>query len=214
MPDKKDLCLSWTKTYRIFPVVFTSFSSWKFWQRIYIVNYYKVLHYTFRKCWTMPITACISELRNIFHLMLTFFMFHLIIYIAVHVQAVAGTEIITFIWELQGFNALEFVYEIISVESLDIFIIFMGGYKLASFIWKINVKQKSRSSARNSFLENNQGLKSKWNTCPQYFLFSCEFFPSFPGKSKWSRIFGNRRLTNNSIYTKVWIRGGARHHIN
>lgn len=82
----------------------------------------------------MPITACISELRNIFHLMLTFFMFHLIIYIAVHVQAVAGTEIITFIWELQGFNALEFVYEIISVESLDIFIIFMGGYKLASFI--------------------------------------------------------------------------------
>lgn len=84
----------------------------------------------------MPITAYISELRNIFHLVLTFFMFHLIIYIAVHVQAVAGTEIITFIfiWELQGFNALEFVYEIISVESLDIFIIFMGGYKLASFI--------------------------------------------------------------------------------
>lgn len=60
-----------------------------------------------------------------------FFMFHLIIYIAVNVQARAGTEIITlvFILELQGFNALEFVYEIISVQSLDVFMIIMGGYK-------------------------------------------------------------------------------------
>lgn len=84
----------------------------------------------------MPITVCISELRNIFHLMLMFFMFHLIIYIAVNVQVLASTEIISlvFILELQGFNALEFVYEIISVESLDIFMIFMCGYKLASFI--------------------------------------------------------------------------------
>lgn len=75
----------------------------------------------------MPITTYISELRNIFHLMLTFFLFHLII--AVNMQVLASTEIITlvFILELKGFNALEFVYEIISVESLDIFMIFMGG---------------------------------------------------------------------------------------
>lgn len=75
----------------------------------------------------MPITTYISELRSIFHLMLTFFLFHLII--AVNMQVLASTEIITlvFILELKGFNALEFVYEIISVESLDIFMIFMGG---------------------------------------------------------------------------------------
>lgn len=84
----------------------------------------------------MPITACISELRNIFHLMLKLFVFHLISCNAVNVQVLAGTEIITlvFLLELQGFNALQFIYEIISVESLDIFVIFVGGYKLAYFI--------------------------------------------------------------------------------
>lgn len=142
--------------------------------------------YIFGKCWTMPITACISELRNIFHLMLKLFVFHLISCNAVNVQVLAGTEIITlvFLLELQGFNALQFIYEIISVESLDIFVIFMGGYKLAYFIWEINVKQKSRSPARSSFLESNQGLKKKWKICPQYFLFSGEIFRRLPGKSK------------------------------
>lgn len=95
IPDKSGLCLSWTKTYGIFPVVFTSFSSWKFWQLTYIVIDYRVPHYIFGKCWTMPITACTSELRGIFHLMLTFFMFYLISYIPVNVQVLAGTEIIT-----------------------------------------------------------------------------------------------------------------------
>lgn len=84
----------------------------------------------------MPITASISELRSIFHLRFTFFMFRMIIYIAVNVQVLARTEVIilVFILELQGLNALEFVYEIISVKSLDIFMIFMGDYKLAYFI--------------------------------------------------------------------------------
>lgn len=63
----------------------------------------------------MPISVCISELRNSFHSMLMFFMFHLIIYIAVNVQVLAGTEVTTlvFIVELKYCNTLEFVSEII-----------------------------------------------------------------------------------------------------
>lgn len=62
--------------------------------------------------------------------MLTFFMFHLIIYIAANVQVLAGTKVITlvFILQLKYFNTLEFVSEIIWVESLNIFIICVGGY--------------------------------------------------------------------------------------
>lgn len=92
--------------------------------------------------------------------------------------------------------------------------IFMGGYKLVYFIWEINVKQKSRSSARNTFLEKNQGLKSKWKICPHYFLLLGEvFFADFQERIGISRIFGNKRLTDKSICTKVWIRDVARHHI-
>lgn len=63
----------------------------------------------------MPITVCISELRNSFHSMLMFFMFHLIIYFAVNVQVLAGTEVTTlvFIVELKYCNTSEFVSEII-----------------------------------------------------------------------------------------------------
>lgn len=62
--------------------------------------------------------------------MLMFFMFHLIIYFAVNVQVLAGTEVTTlvFIVELKYCNTSEFVSEIIWVESSDIFMIFMGGY--------------------------------------------------------------------------------------
>lgn len=62
--------------------------------------------------------------------MLTFFMFRLIIYIAVNVQVLAGAEVITLVFrlELKYFNTLEFVSEIIWIESLDIFMILMGGY--------------------------------------------------------------------------------------
>lgn len=62
--------------------------------------------------------------------MLMFFMFHLIIYIAVNVQVLAGSEVTTlvFIVEFKYCNTSEFVSAIIWVKSFDIFMIFMGGY--------------------------------------------------------------------------------------
>lgn len=64
--------------------------------------------------------------------MLTFFMFNLIIYITVNVEVLADTEVIThvFILKLKYFNTLEFFSEIIWVESLSVFMIFMGGYTI------------------------------------------------------------------------------------
>lgn len=63
----------------------------------------------------MLITVYIFELRNIFHLILTFFIFHLMTSIAVYMQVLAGTEGITlvFIFKLKYFNTLAFVSEII-----------------------------------------------------------------------------------------------------
>lgn len=105
----------------------------------------------------MPITVCIFQLRNIFHLMLTFLIFHLITYIAVYMQVLDGTEAITlvFIFKLKYFNTLACVSEIIRVEFLYIFMIFMGGWLILS---ERNVKQKSRYSVRHGFPEKSQGL--------------------------------------------------------
>lgn len=129
---KKSLCLKSKLT--VFFLLFLHVSSWKRWQLSQTMVDCKVSHHIFRKCWTMPITVCIFELRNIFHLILTFFIFHLITSIAVYMQVLAGTEGITlvFIFKIKYFNTLAFVSEIIWVEFPYIFMIFVSGWLILS----------------------------------------------------------------------------------